>query len=70
MKELQNMIRNEISTSYRLRDLAKNDKITREKTIQIYEEAKKHDQKIKFLKNLSNALKEEQNETERNNRRY
>ena len=55
MKELQNMIRNEISTSYRLRDLAKNDKITREKTIQIYEEAKKHDEKIIFLKNFKKA---------------
>lgn len=70
MKELQNMIRNEISTSYKLRDLAKNDKISREKVNEIYAEAKKHDEKIKFLKNLSNALKEEQNEIERNNRRY
>ena len=70
MKELQNMIRSEISTSYYLRNLAKNDKISREKINEIYAEAKKHDEKIKFLKNLSNALKEEQNEIERNNRRY
>ena len=70
MKELQNMIRNKISTSYKLRDLEKNDKISREKVNEIYAEAKKHDEKIKFLKNLSNALKEEQNENKTNNRRY
>ena len=59
MKELQNMIRSEIATSYRLRDLAKNDKISREKTTQIYEEAKKHDKKIIFLKNFKKALEEQ-----------
>ena len=70
MKELQNMIRNEISTSYRLRDLAKNDKISREKVNEIYAEAKEHDKKIIFLKNLSNALKENENENKNNNRRF
>lgn len=59
MKELQNKIRSEIATSYYLRNLAKNDKITREKTIQIYEEAKKHDEKIKFFKNFKRALEEQ-----------
>ena len=59
MKELQNMIRSEIATSYRLRDLAKNDKISREKTTQIYEEAKKHDKKIIFLKNFKKALEDQ-----------
>ena len=39
MKELQNKIRSEIATSYYLRNLAKNDKIPREKVNEIYSEA-------------------------------
>lgn len=69
MKELQNKIRNEIAKSYYLRNLAKDDKLLREKVIEIYEEARKHDKKIIFLKNFKKAL-EEQNETKTNNRRF
>lgn len=59
MKELQNKIRYEIATAYRLRDLAKDGKISSEKTTQIYEEAKRHDEKIKFFKNFKRALEEQ-----------
>lgn len=59
MKELQNKIRSEIATSYYLRDLAKNDKIPREKVNEIYAEAKKHDKKILFLKKFKKALEEQ-----------
>lgn len=66
MKELQNKIRSEIATSYHLRELAKDEKLSRDKVTEIYEEAKKHDEKIIFLKNFKKAL-EEQDEIKRNN---
>lgn len=59
MQSLQNKIRNEIATAYKLRDIAKDGKISPEKTTQIYEEAKRHDEKVIFFKNFKKALEEQ-----------
>lgn len=70
MKSLNNKIRNEIANSQYLRDLAKSDKLSQDKVTELYEQAKINDKKIIFLKHLSNALKENENETKNNNRRF
>lgn len=70
MKSLNNKIRNEIANSQYLRDLAKSDKLSQDKVTELYEQAKINDKKIIFLKHLSNALKETENETKNNNRRF
>lgn len=59
MKELQNKIRNEIATAYKLRDIAKDGRITPKQVAQMYEEAKKHDEKVIFFKNFKRALEEQ-----------
>lgn len=58
MKTLNDKIRHDISKSYQLRKLAKDDKITPKKRNELYEAMHKNDKKIRFLKNLNNALKE------------
>lgn len=58
MKELNDKIRNSIANSYHLRELAKDDKITQERSFQLNELARENDKKIIFFKKLSNVLKE------------
>lgn len=57
MKNLNNKIRNSIANSYRLRELAKDYKLTQEEKNKAYENADKIDKKILFYKNFSKALK-------------
>lgn len=58
MKDINDKIRSSIAKSYRLRELALDRKITRKKSFELHQMAHENDEKIKFYKNLSNALKE------------
>lgn len=62
MLELNNKIRNSIANSYHLKELAKDSKITQEKSFELHQKANEIDRKIIFLKKLSNALRETKNE--------
>ena len=57
MKELNNKIKESIAYSGRLRQLAKDGTLPKDKTIGLYKKVQENDEKIKFLKQLSNALK-------------
>ena len=60
MKDMNDKIRNSIANSYRLRELAKDDTLSKEKCIELNHLADENDKRILFYKKLSNALKETQ----------
>ena len=62
MLEVNKKIRNSIANSYRLRELAKDDTLSREKIDELYLEVEKLNKKIIFLKSLQKHLKEIENE--------
>ena len=66
MRTLNQKIRNDIANSYRLRDLAKDDKLTKDERIKIYKKVAKNDEKILFFKGLSLALKKVEKDEENN----
>lgn len=66
MLQLNNKIRNTMANSYRLRELAKDDTLSREKIDELYLESEKLNKKILFLKGIEKHLKEINNE--KNNR--
>lgn len=62
MRSLNDKIKNGIANSYRLRELAKDDKLTQEKCFELNKMANDNDRKIMFYKKLANALKQTENE--------
>lgn len=67
MLEVNKKIRNSIANSYRLRELAKDDTLSKEKIDELYLEVEKLNKKIVFLKNLQKHLKEIENEENNKN---
>jgi dynactin complex subunit len=67
MLEVNKKIRNSIANSYRLRELAKDDTLSKEKIDELYLEVEKLNKKIVFLKSLQKHLKEIENEENNKN---
>ena len=61
MKDMNDKIRNSIANSYRLRELAKDDTLSKEKCIELNHLADENDKRILSYKKLNNALKECEN---------
>jgi len=66
MKALREKITKEMIKSYKLKELAKDDELDFYTAMDLYGQINETDEKIKFLKGLSNALKKEGNNDKNN----
>lgn len=68
MLSINNKIRNDIANNYRLRQLAKDSTLSKEKTDELYTEVSNINKRIIFLKKLEKELKEQNNDKQINKR--